>query len=52
MTVEARVDDIAAGVYRLSLACMHGASFAGDCAALLRSLADAYERRFAAAGGA
>ncbi len=34
------------------LAIMHGSSYEGDCAALLRSMADVYEDRFGCAGGA
>lgn len=33
------------------LAIMHGSSYQGDCAALLRSMADVYEQRFGCAGG-
>jgi hypothetical protein len=32
------------------LAIMHGSSYEGDCAALLRSLADVYEQRFGCGG--
>lgn len=34
-----------------TLAVMHGSSYNGDCAALLRSLADVYEQRFGCGGG-
>ena len=33
------------------LAIMHGSSFSGDCARLLRSMADVYEQRFGCASG-
>jgi hypothetical protein len=33
------------------LAIMHGSSYAGDCPALLRAMADVYERQFGCGGG-
>jgi hypothetical protein len=35
-----------AGLEPRQLAIMHGSAYAGDCAALLRAMADVYEQQF------